>query len=83
MEFNINDTVKVKLNDFGRAIHRDNWLASQRVIWERGVIGFPYREPIEDDEGYSKWQMWDLMKQFGSHMYLGGMMPFDSKILIE
>lgn len=77
-KFNINDTVKVKLTERGKQIHREEW---DRVFGDKS--GFIYTPPLEDENGYSRWQMWSLMKIFGNHMGLGLDCPFETNILIE
>lgn len=70
-KFNINDTVKVKLTEHGKKIHRGN------------NSNFTYTPPREDENGYSSWQMWSLMEEFGSHCRIGFDNPFETDILIE
>lgn len=73
-KFNINQFVRVRLSDFGRAIHRREWDA------------FPYcsyQPPHEDENGWSRWQMWDLMRTFGPHLFNGAVeLPFATEIEI-
>ncbi len=78
IKFNINDIVKVKLNDKGREI-----IEKQNKLYK---IKFPdldlSHDIKEDDEGYSKWQLWFLMKMFGNHIGLGIKMPFETELII-
>lgn len=80
MKFNINDSVKVKLNDHGREILKQK----HEMLFK--VLGIPrYREfvpPQEDEQGWSKWQLWDLMQTFGTHISLGSKVPFETEIEI-
>lgn len=79
--FNINDYVYVRLTDYGRGIHRR---AYDRLTKERdGKIPWMYKAPKEDSEGWSKWQMWELMNVFGDFMVLGFDPPFETTIRIE
>ena len=44
-----------------------------------------YIPPKEDTEGWSTWQLWDLMQRFGQHFYLQNtpaQMPFETTIEI-
>jgi len=66
MRFNVNETVSVRLTGRGRAILRQVGVAPK----------------AEDAEGWSRWQLWDLMRQFGGHLYLGCDPPFDLAIEI-
>lgn len=79
MMFNVNNYVRVKLNDYGKGI-----LFRQ---FEERHERFPkvFREfilPKEDSDGWSKWQMWDLMATFGGEIALGREVPFDTVIEI-
>jgi hypothetical protein len=82
MEFNLNETVKVKLNDHGRSILREN---HDRFIGTHHVPEkmVKYTPPKEDENGYSSWQFWHLMKEFGQHMGLCEEPPFCLTITIE
>jgi len=71
--FNINDYVKVKLTDYGREKYREFW----------NKFGLKALKLKEDENGYTSFQMWDLMQVFGSHMRLGGRNCFDLDIVIE
>ena len=75
LRFNINNCVRVRLNDQGRQIHRDN---HERYATPK----YPYQPPSEDADGWSKWQLWSLMSEFGSHISLGRMPPFETEIEI-
>jgi hypothetical protein len=58
MQFNINDSVKVRLTDYGRDILR------QKQDVRHSLTHM-------DSEGYTKFQLWELMNRFGSHIYNG------------
>lgn len=79
MPFNINETVKIRLTDYGRQLHRADW-----EEWNKQLpkAFHEYHPPKEDKNGWSQWQMWDLMKQFGNHCGLGCRPPFETTILI-
>jgi len=79
MKFNINDYVKVKLNDKGRKIHREWW----DNIYQDCSHPFEYQAPKEDENGYSKWQLWGLIHIFGPHITLGTRVPFECDIIID
>ena len=59
--FNINETVKVRLTEYGKKLHKQQW----EDFWSS--IGRlkenPYEPPEEDENGYVKFQMWDLMEK--------------------
>ena len=77
--FNVNNYVRVQLNEVGRRILRENHEALRRQV----PTVFEYRPPEEDEDGWSKWQLWSLMSQFGPHIYLGCMLPFGGVIEIN
>lgn len=77
--FNINDRVRVKLTERGREVLRIN---HQRRYGSRATE-FDTREVKEDADGWSEWQMWDLMHEFGGSMYNGCSVPFETWIGID
>lgn len=78
MLFNMNDSVKVRLTEYGR-----NFLNTE---YEREFAGnitrFPYAEIPTDEEGYTQFQLWVLAKQFGHLMHNGAKLAFDTEIKI-
>lgn len=76
--FNINHRVRVKLTDHGREIHRKQF----EVLFSDDP-DMEYRQPDEDADGYSQWQLWDLMNRFGRHVYNGCEPPFETEIQID
>jgi hypothetical protein len=76
MRFNINNDVKVKLTDFGRKTHRANHDMAF-MGWQRPP---KYVPPTEDADGWSRWQMWNLMNEFGRVMVNGFKVPFETEI---
>lgn len=81
--FNINDKVRVRLTDHGHFVHRKSH--EQLVGHMRPGIRdeFPYIPPIEDSDGWSEWQLWDLMRTFGPHIWMTGEMCFATGIQFE
>jgi hypothetical protein len=76
--FNVNDGVRIKLNDIGREI-----LRQQNIEFvERSSGKFWPSMPKEDADGWSEWQLWDVMHRFGDHMRLGMVVPFETAIEI-
>lgn len=77
--FSINESVKVRLTDFGLQIleqQHDELCASLPVKTKRVWI-----PPAVDADGYSEFQLWDLMNSFGSYLYLGAaILPFETEI---
>ncbi len=71
--FNVNDYVWVKLTERGRTLYRIHWEQYHCTP-----------VPLETNaEGYSRFQLWDLMSIFGQNLYNGCEMPFETTILID
>jgi len=78
MKFDVNEKVKVKLTDAGKnELRRQHEELRSRV---QSIL--PYTNPIEDEKGYSTWQLWVLMSTFGHIMVNGGDVPFNTEIII-
>ena len=72
--FNVNDQVKVRLTDHGRQV-----LFDEDQAW-RLRDGSSNEE---DPDGWSTWQLWDLMATFGKHIYHGCDVPFETEMLVQ
>ena len=77
MRFNINNYVRVRLTDRGRSIHRE-WY--EKISKQYPPDCLSYRPPTEDEEGWSRWQLWDLMNIFGPSCMNGCIIPFETEI---
>lgn len=82
IEFNINNNVRVKLTDAGRAIVRADREETNAAIRNNGGTSEMPLTVKEDEHGWSTWQLWSLMQTFGPHVGLGCVMPFDAVIQI-
>ena len=79
--YNINDRVSVKLTDFGRACLRENHRSLKAKLDRE--LPFCLKEPTEDSEGWSEWQMHNLMSEFGKYIRVGSPnIPFETNIEI-
>lgn len=67
IEFNINDTVKVKLTAHGQE------LAIK--------AGYEHTALAVDKDGYSSWQLWVLMSVLGEHLYNGARTAIESNTI--
>lgn len=76
--FNLNDWVKVKLNEQGRKLLYQNYVS----LWQGRKPPYAFSLPKEDEEGWSKWQLWSLMGHFGPHVQLGMQAPFDTQMVL-
>jgi len=83
--FNINESVKVKLTDFGRTKLKERHDKLYRWYKDNGHSdSIPkYVAPVEDNDGYSEWQLWCLMEALGEHVHMGCNHPFETEILIS
>jgi hypothetical protein len=64
----VNDTVKVKLKPNGMRIYLDHY--DNRLM------------PKVDADGYTKFQLWQLMAIFGPHIHLACDPPFETTIVV-
>jgi len=79
MKLNINDVVHVQLTDAGRQELKRQYNELRET--------FPYLSQndnrlVEDEQGWSKWQVHSLMNIFGHMMHNGGELPFSDNILL-
>ena len=74
IDFNINDHIWVKLTAAGLRVHKD--------YWEPHSDGH-YRVPEIDSEGWSRFQMHEVAKVFGSSLSHVRELPFETSIRFE
>lgn len=80
-DFNINHNVYVKLNEIG--------IEELKRQHEELLASFPklenheFKLPVTDQEGWSKWQMHNLMSSLGHLCTIGFEPPFEPNIKIE
>jgi len=83
---NINDYVKVKLNQTGKDIyfHRHDD-TRRKYVEENGYypVCFQPEFPKVDENGYSKFPLWEFMKLYSDYMDLGKSLPFDTELIFE
>lgn len=75
---NLNDRVKVKLTAHGRA----TLAADHAAFWKAAGRDMPYVPPKEDRDGWSEWQLWDLMQRLGPHTGLACVLPIETDLQI-
>ena len=78
MNFNVNHYVKVKLTEYGHEILKDRHDELRKGIKNIGE----YKRKV-DDEGYTRFQLWELMQKLGPYMKMGIKLPFETEIIIE
>lgn len=79
---NINEYIKVKLNDLGIKILREQHEELNQMIKSNGGTGLGDFQLRIDEEGYTKLQMHDFMITFSPHMHMGSDLPFDANIIV-
>lgn len=77
-KFNINDHVKVKLNDFGKTIYYHQF---DRFNDMCGKIMIEPKYPEVDEEGFTEMQLWQLMNIYGPHLANGCNVPFEGCVI--
>jgi hypothetical protein len=86
VKFNINETVRVRLTDYGRAALREDWDSMTEMFFaspERSAaLRGEYKPPKEDEDGWSNWQLWRLMQAFGDRMNVVLPLCFETEIEI-
>jgi hypothetical protein len=75
-KFNINHEVRVRLTDYGRELHR---LRHENLFGKD--VRLPYVPVHEDVQGYSTWQLWDLMDCMAPAMYMGAAPVFEGNVI--
>ena len=83
LKFNINCIIYVKLTERGREKLAENHNAYIDLIsnWEHRDADF-YKKK-EDHSGYTQFQMWNLMNEFGKDLICGGTNYFHLDILLK
>lgn len=82
-KFNANHLVKVKLTDFGHEILRERNESLNRYLKSINAEALEYTPRVEDEEGWSTWQLWELMHCLGEHVDWGSKNPFEMEMEIE
>tara|TARA_R100000808_G_C2153937_1_gene164643 strand:- start:6945 stop:7229 length:285 start_codon:yes stop_codon:yes gene_type:complete len=80
MNFNINNFVKVKLTELG--IHELQRQHNELYKHFSNIDIAPFKIN-KDEDGYTKFQLHDLIRSLGHVLYLTGPLPFDINIKIE
>jgi hypothetical protein len=78
-KLSMNDRVFVKLTEHGRQLMLQNYT----TFWAGRVAPYKFKLPQEDEDGWSRWQLWMLMEEFGQHIHIGMRNPFDLTICLE
>lgn len=84
-KFNLNDRVRVKLTDVGRAEYKrhsdeiNNWISGRNA--DPSIL-IP-TEPTLDAEGFFETELWNAMKLFGERCGNGMPVPIETVFFIK
>lgn len=82
IKFNINHSVKVKVTEYGYEV----WLTHEnKFVQFSGTIKTVTIEELkakQDEDGYTKFQLWDMMSIFGPKMTMGFENLIDTNIIL-
>lgn len=65
---NLNEPIKVKLTQLGKDIYYHRFDSFNKAIGEE-ICKPSY--PVEDEDGYTEFQLWDFMNLYGDFMGVG------------
>lgn len=82
VKVNINEYVKVKLTELGISILKEKRNKQNKEFEALGLKGFGEYIPDLDEEGYTKFQLWDLMRMFGDSLSNGTEIPFETTVIM-
>lgn len=82
VSINLNDTVRVKLNDVGLAIYRQA-AEDLRASLPEKAQQYVATEPKIEPDGTYRTQMWAIMQMFGPHLSMGSEQPFGTEVILE
>jgi hypothetical protein len=79
MRFNVNHHVRVKLTERGHQFLRER----HRELFAGTRFENQYVPPEVDADGWSRFQLWDLMNKIGPAMHMGADIPIETEIELE
>ena len=82
-KFNVNNTIKVKLTDLGYQLLLDiynKWSLGLSFHEDRDI---EYFRDMADEDGYSSFQMWQFIRDFGPVTDMGAKSHYETNILID
>lgn len=80
---NANNYVKVKVNESGIAILAKRHQVLDEMVKRNGGGSIGSFSLEVDEQGYTKFQLWDLMKVFGESISIASDPPFDLDLIFE
>lgn len=82
-DFNINEYVYVKLTDYGKTILKEKRKRFNEMLTSKGLKPLESNVVEIDDQGYSKFQLWELMNTFGNFIDVHHQLPFETNIKFD
>ena len=82
MTINLNEFVKVKLNNYGKVIYCHQHDELNEFIKSKGCKPLEPLLPKVDEDGYTEFQLWELMKLYGPHIGMGLPTPFEMNVVV-
>ena len=83
VNFNINHIIKIKITEHGYECIKKEQEKFELLIGEKLKKNWLLYDHKKDKNGWSEWQLWDLMHTFGNYIYLGCKAPFETNIQIN
>jgi hypothetical protein len=80
---NVNDTVLVKLKEKGYQMLADRHNKYLGVLPNWDFRNADYYKSKADKDGYTAFQLWSFMQDFGPYIRLGYDLPFETDIKIN
>lgn len=68
IEINLNETVHVKLTDFGKDIYYHQFDELYKALKRRGISPIQPTMPQVDADGFTSMQLWRFIELYGSHI---------------
>lgn len=68
MKINFNDSVRVKLTDWGKEVYFHQFDELNKFITSHGGTPIKPNFPEADENGYTRIQLWQFMEIFGQHI---------------
>lgn len=69
IRINLNDNIKVKLTDLGKGIYYHRW--DYILDCCKGERPLKPKYPKVDEDGYTKFQLWDFISLYGRYIGMG------------
>lgn len=70
IKINLNDTIKVKLTDYGKQIYYHQFDKLNDWVKSKGCKLIEPKMPEVDEEGKTRFQLWSFMEMYGNYIGL-------------